>query len=197
MSNIKRDPLFCLLYCDWPIKRNERSQRNLFSKIIVLSSACLIYSNIMVDPKSVSQYYRKKLEQHELTPEEWSAVRYAVIKHTLITAGTTLTLGISAFYYARSRSWSRTRSLAMATTGNIVGLVAGGAIAMESGMKTVESRLEGSGSELLYLMDRYSKATLRERLGDRTTDGLGSYDDNTGDQKLSSPKMIGIQQDSE
>ncbi|KAF9912221.1 hypothetical protein BX616_010381 [Lobosporangium transversale] len=146
----------------------------------------------MVDPKSVSQYYRKKLEQHELTPEEWSAVRYAVIKHTLITAGTTLTLGISAFYYARSRSWSRTRSLAMATR-----LVAGGAIAMESGMKTVESRLEGSGSELLYLMDRYSKATLRERLGDRTTDGLGSYDDNTGDQKLSSPKMIGIQQDSE
>lgn len=38
----------------------------------------------MSDPASVSQYYRKKLEQHELTPEEWVAVRYAVIKHTTI-----------------------------------------------------------------------------------------------------------------
>lgn len=38
----------------------------------------------MSDPASVSQYYRKKLEQHELTPEEWVAVRYAVIKHTAI-----------------------------------------------------------------------------------------------------------------
>ena len=33
---------------------------------------------------SVSQYYRKKLEQHELTPEEWTAVRFAVLKHTMI-----------------------------------------------------------------------------------------------------------------
>ncbi|KAF8961473.1 hypothetical protein BGZ46_001330, partial [Entomortierella lignicola] len=53
----------------------------------------------MADPTTVSQYYRKKLEQHELTPEEWSAVRYAVIKHTLIAAATTLTLGTSAFFY--------------------------------------------------------------------------------------------------
>jgi hypothetical protein len=38
----------------------------------------------MSDTDRISQYYRKKLEQHELTPEEWVAVRYAVIKHTLI-----------------------------------------------------------------------------------------------------------------
>jgi hypothetical protein len=42
------------------------------------------------------------------------------------------------------------------TAGNLVGLSVGGVIAMESGMKTVETRLEGSGSELLYLMNRYS-----------------------------------------
>lgn len=40
----------------------------------------------MSDPTRASQYFRKKLEQHELTIEEWSAVRYAVIKHTLIGA---------------------------------------------------------------------------------------------------------------
>ncbi len=40
--------------------------------------------------------------------------------------------------------------------GNVVGLSIGGVIAMESGMKTVEHRLQGSGSQLLYLMDRYS-----------------------------------------
>lgn len=38
----------------------------------------------MAEPSRVSQYYRKKLEKHELTPEEWSAVRYAVVKHTFI-----------------------------------------------------------------------------------------------------------------
>lgn len=38
----------------------------------------------MSDSDRISQYYRKKLEQHELTPEEWVAVRYAVVKHTLI-----------------------------------------------------------------------------------------------------------------
>lgn len=38
----------------------------------------------MSDTAGVSLYYRKKLEQHELTPEEWVAVRYAVIKHTAI-----------------------------------------------------------------------------------------------------------------
>ncbi|KAG9060945.1 hypothetical protein KI688_007772 [Linnemannia hyalina] len=91
----------------------------------------------MSNPDRISQYYRKKLEQHELTPEEWVAVRYTIAKHTLI---------------ARSRSWSRLQSLAFAS----VGLSVGGVIAMESGMKTVESRLQGSGSELLYLMDRYS-----------------------------------------
>lgn len=44
----------------------------------------------------------------------------------------------------------------IAVAGNMVGLSIGGAIAMESGMKTVQQRLEGTGSELLYLMDRYS-----------------------------------------
>ncbi|KAF9334244.1 hypothetical protein BG006_002493 [Podila minutissima] len=67
----------------------------------------------MSNPASVSQYYRKKLEQHELTPEEWVAVRYAVIKHTTIgmapdelflssifalAAATTMTLGSAAFF---------------------------------------------------------------------------------------------------
>lgn len=42
------------------------------------------------------------------------------------------------------------------SAGNVIGLSVGGAIAMESGMKTVEQKLQGSGSELLYLMDRYS-----------------------------------------
>ncbi|KAG0217714.1 hypothetical protein BGX31_000158 [Mortierella sp. GBA43] len=95
----------------------------------------------MSNPTKASQYYRKKLEQHELTVEEWSAVRYAVIKHTLIA-------------------------------GNMTGLSIGAVIAMESGMKTVQQRLEGSGSELLYLMDRYSKATMRERLGDKSSEGV-------------------------
>ncbi|KAK3840234.1 MAG: hypothetical protein JOS17DRAFT_769770 [Linnemannia elongata] len=121
----------------------------------------------MSNPNRISQYYRKKLEQHELTPEEWVAVRFAIAKHTLIAAATTVSLGTSAFFYARSRSWSRMQSLAFASdvninylwyqsAGNLVGLSVGGVIAMESGMKTVENRLQGSGSELLYLMDRYS-----------------------------------------
>lgn len=38
----------------------------------------------MSNPNRISQYYRKKLEQHELTPEEWVAVRFAIAKHTLI-----------------------------------------------------------------------------------------------------------------
>lgn len=81
---------------------------------------------------------------------------------------------------ARSRSLSKVQSLLAATgtvhvtvmnkgfrtdtktlhiiksAGNVIGLSVGGAIAMESGMKTVEQKLQGSGSELLYLMDRYS-----------------------------------------
>ncbi|KAG0370451.1 hypothetical protein BGZ54_006227 [Gamsiella multidivaricata] len=124
----------------------------------------------MADPTRVSQYYRKKLEQHELTPEEWSAVRYAVIKHTLIAAATTVTLA-----------------------GNVVGLSVGGAIAMESGMKTVQERLQGSGSELLYLMDRYSKSTMKERLGAQEGDDLSAYDAAAGEQTLSSPRMIRVQ----
>ncbi|KAI7820239.1 hypothetical protein BC939DRAFT_235571 [Gamsiella multidivaricata] len=147
----------------------------------------------MADPTRVSQYYRKKLEQHELTPEEWSAVRYAVIKHTLIAAATTVTLGTSAFLYARSRSWTRLQSLSFATAGNVVGLSVGGAIAMESGMKTVQERLQGSGSELLYLMDRYSKSTMKERLGAQEGDDLSAYDAAAGEQTLSSPRMIRVQ----
>ncbi|KAF9352476.1 hypothetical protein BGX26_009727 [Mortierella sp. AD094] len=146
----------------------------------------------MADPATVSQYYRKKLEQHELTPEEWSAVRFAVIKHTLIAAATTLTLGTSAFFYARSRSWSRAKSLSLATGGNLVGLSVGAAIAMESGMKTVEDRLQGSGSELLYLMDRYSKATMKERLGDRTSES-SQYETDGSEPGVTVPKMIRIQ----
>ncbi|KAG0330807.1 hypothetical protein BG000_011446 [Podila horticola] len=143
----------------------------------------------MSDTAGVSQYYRKKLEQHELTPEEWVAVRYAVIKHTAIAATTTLTLGSAAFFFARSRSLPKVHSLLAATAGNMIGLSIGGAIAMDSGMKTVEQRLQGSGSELLYLMDRYSKATLRERLGDNNE--LTSY--SSSSEKLVSPRMIGIQ----
>lgn len=126
----------------------------------------------MSNPTKASQYYRKKLEQHELTVEEWSAVRYAVIKHTLIAAATTVTLGTSAFFYGQSRLWGRPKSLAFAFAGNMTGLSIGAVIAMESGMKTVQQRLEGSGSELLYLMDRYSKATMRERLGDKSSEGV-------------------------
>ncbi|KAG0263699.1 hypothetical protein BG011_008302 [Mortierella polycephala] len=138
----------------------------------------------MANPENVSQYYRKKLEQHELNPEEWAAVRSAVIKHTLIAAATTVTLGTSAFYYV----------------GNLVGFSIGGAIAMESGMKTVEKRLQGSGSELLYLMDRYSKASLREKLGDRTGEDMSLYDISSsyaGDKPLTAPTMIRIREDSE
>ncbi|KAF9961248.1 hypothetical protein BGZ72_004389 [Mortierella alpina] len=142
---------------------------------------------------SVSQYYRKKLEQHELTPEEWTAVRFAVLKHTMIAAATTVTLGVSAFYYARSKSWTRMQSLALASAGNVVGLSLGGVIAMESGMKTVEHRLQGSGSELLYLMDRYSKATLREKLGDENTPSL----DDGSEQPVTAPRMIRIQESDE
>ncbi|KAG0022312.1 hypothetical protein BGZ81_008570 [Podila clonocystis] len=147
----------------------------------------------MSDPASVSQYYRKKLEQHELTPEEWVAVRYAVIKHTAIAAATTMTLGSAAFFFARSRSLPKVQSLLAATAGNMIGLSIGGAIAMESGMKTVEQRLQGSDSELLYLMDRYSKATLRERLGDK--DELASY--SSSSEKPVSPRMIGVQDSEE
>ncbi|KAF9401040.1 hypothetical protein BGX21_002863 [Mortierella sp. AD011] len=162
----------------------------------------------MADPATVSQYYRKKLEQHELTPEEWSAVRFAVIKHTLIglfifasfidpkyllyydtenrcanrykspfaAAATTLTLGTSAFFYG----------------GNLVGLSVGAAIAMESGMKTIEDRLQGSGSELLYLMNRYSKAIMKERLGDRA-DESSQYEADGSKQGVTAPRMIRIQ----
>ncbi|KAI1314999.1 hypothetical protein EDD11_001435 [Mortierella claussenii] len=165
----------------------------------------------MADSTRISQYYRQKLQQHELTPEEWAAVRYAVIKHTLIAATTTLTLGTSAFFYARSRSWSRMQSLACATAGNIVGLTAGGVIAMESGMKTVEERLQGSGSELLYLMDRYSKATVREKLGDKSAQGLeaalpsyesvhaghGSSSEHGTASSVASPRMIRVPSDTE
>ncbi|KAF9132673.1 hypothetical protein BGW39_011618 [Mortierella sp. 14UC] len=136
----------------------------------------------MADTTRISQYYRKKLEQHELTPEEWVAVRYAVIKHTLIAAATTVTLGSAAFFYA----------------GNLVGLSVGGLIAMESGMKTVENRLQGSGSELLYLMDRYSKASLKEKLGDNkdTDSGLSSYGPATSsDNTVIAPRMIRTPQD--
>ncbi|KAF9924267.1 hypothetical protein FBU30_005711 [Linnemannia zychae] len=148
----------------------------------------------MADSNRMSQYYRKKLEQHELTPEEWSAVRYAVIKHTLIAATSTVTLGTSAFFYARSRSWNRMQSLAFASVGNLVGLSVGGVIAMESGMKTVESRLEGSNSELLYLMDRYSKASLKEKLGDKSENGLASYEASTDPSKTTvTPRMIRVQ----
>ncbi|KAF9171320.1 hypothetical protein BGX20_007787 [Mortierella sp. AD010] len=178
----------------------------------------------MADPATVSQYYRKKLEQHELTPEEWSAVRFAVIKHTLIglfifasfidpkyllyydtenrcanrykspfaAAATTLTLGTSAFFYARSRSWSRAKSISLATGGNLVGLSVGAAIAMESGMKTIEDRLQGSGSELLYLMNRYSKAIMKERLGDRA-DESSQYEADGSKQGVTAPRMIRIQ----
>ncbi|KAF9572910.1 hypothetical protein EC968_009216 [Mortierella alpina] len=131
----------------------------------------------MASSNSVSQYYRKKLEQHELTPEEWAAVRFAVLKHTVIAAATTVTLGVSAFYYA----------------GNVIGLSLGGVIAMESGMKTVEGRLQGSGSQLLYLMDRYSKATLREKLGDQSTSSL----DDGSEQPLTAPRMIRVQESDE
>ncbi|KAG0371418.1 hypothetical protein BGX24_001730 [Mortierella sp. AD032] len=152
----------------------------------------------MADTTRISQYYRKKLEQHELTPEEWVAVRYAVIKHTLIAAATTVTLGSSAFFYARSRSWSRMQALAFGSAGNLVGLSVGGVIAMESGMKTVENRLQGSGSELLYLMDRYSKATLKEKLGDNKGDdnsGLASYESAaTSENTVVAPRMIRVQQ---
>ncbi|KAF9178105.1 hypothetical protein BGZ51_007905 [Haplosporangium sp. Z 767] len=154
----------------------------------------------MANPDNVSQYYRKKLEQHELTPEEWTAVRFAIIKHTLIAAATTVTLGTSAFYYARSRSWSRMQSLSFASIGNIVGLSIGGVIAMESGMKTVENRLQGSGSELLYLMDRYSKASLREKLGDKMGEDMSLYDissSHADDKPLTAPRMIRIQEDNE
>ncbi|KAI9234612.1 hypothetical protein MVEG_03054 [Podila verticillata NRRL 6337] len=147
----------------------------------------------MSDPARVSQYYRKKLEQHELTPEEWVAVRYAVIKHTAIAAATTVTLGSAGFFYARSRSLSKVQSLLIATAGNVIGLSVGGAIAMESGMKTVEQKLQGSGSELLYLMDRYSKATLREKLGDK--DDLASC--SSPSEKHVSPRMIGVQDSEE
>ncbi|KAF9095619.1 hypothetical protein BGX29_008956 [Mortierella sp. GBA35] len=147
----------------------------------------------MADSERISQYYRKKLEQHELTPEEWVAVRYAVIKHTLIAAATTVTLGTSAFFYARSRSWGRMQSLAFASAGNLVGLSVGGVIAMESGMKTVENRLQGSGSELLYLMDRYSKATLKERSGEKDNSGLSSYESTTSENTVVAPRMIRVQ----
>ncbi|KAG0274407.1 hypothetical protein BGZ95_009818 [Linnemannia exigua] len=113
-------------------------------------------------------------------------------------AATTLTLGSSAFFYARSRSWSRMQSLAFGSAGNLVGLSVGGVIAMESGMKTVENRLQGSGSELLYLMDRYSKATLKEKLGDNKEDdysGLTSYESaTTSENTVVAPRMIRVQQ---
>ncbi|GJJ79097.1 hypothetical protein EMPS_11456 [Entomortierella parvispora] len=131
-------------------------------------------------PMPMSAFYRRKLEQHQLTPEEWTAVRFAVIKHTAIAAATTVSLGMSAFFFARSKSWSRGQALALATAGNVVGLGLGGVIAMESGMKTVATRLEGSGSELLYLMDRYSKATLKEKLGDKAAEELLISDSSTG-----------------
>ncbi|KAG0341847.1 hypothetical protein BG004_005884 [Podila humilis] len=148
----------------------------------------------MSDSTTISQYYRKKLDQHELTPEEWVAVRYAIIKHTAIAAATTVSLGSAAFLYARSRSFSKSQSLLAATIGNFLGLSAGGVIAMESGMKTVEHRLQGSNSELLYLMDRYSKATLREKLGDK--DGLASFG-SASEKPTASPRMIGIQNSSD
>ncbi|KAG0199635.1 hypothetical protein BGX28_007115 [Mortierella sp. GBA30] len=151
----------------------------------------------MASTDSVSQYYRKKLEKHELTPEEWAAVRYAVAKHTLIAAATTVTLGTSAFFYARSRSWNRMQSLALASAGNVIGLSIGGIIAMESGMKTVEDRLQGSGSELLYLMDRYSKATLREKLGDQGKAEVISYDTTPDEKPLAAPRMIRVQESDE
>ncbi|KAK3820347.1 MAG: hypothetical protein J3Q66DRAFT_336893 [Benniella sp.] len=91
---------------------------------------------------------------------------------------------------ARSRSWSRAGSLAFATAGNMVGLSVGGVIAMESGMKTVQHRLEGSGSELLYLMDRYSKATLKERMGDKSTEDVSLVNDQ---QTKALPRMIRTQ----
>ncbi|KAF9426510.1 hypothetical protein BGZ94_006409 [Podila epigama] len=148
----------------------------------------------MSDPTRVSQYYRKKLEQHELTPEEWVAVRYAVVKHTAIAAATTVTLGSAAFFYARSRSLTRAQSLIAATTGNVIGLTVGAAIALESGMKTIEQRLQGSGSELLYLMDRYSKATLREKLGDKEDLALGeSSSSSLLESQTVTPRMIGVQ----
>ncbi|KAF9105117.1 hypothetical protein BGX27_009798 [Mortierella sp. AM989] len=120
----------------------------------------------MADSASISQYYRKKLEQHELTPQEWSAVRFAVIKHTLIG-------------------------------GNLMGLSVGAAIAMESGMKTVENRLQGSGSELLYLMDRYSKATMKERLGDQAGKDTTYYENDESEQAATAPRMIRIQDPSQ
>ncbi|KAF9434623.1 hypothetical protein BGZ76_007701 [Entomortierella beljakovae] len=155
----------------------------------------------MTDQKSVSQYYRKKLEQYELNPEEWSAVRYSVIKHTaiangfgfLIAAATTFSLGTSAFFFARSHSWSRGKALSLATVGNIVGLGVGGAIAMESGMKTIEDRLQGSGSELLYLMDRYAKATMRERLGDKVSEDFNIGEGEATEDTTMVPRMIRIQ----
>ncbi|KAI8605828.1 hypothetical protein EDD21DRAFT_410768 [Dissophora ornata] len=140
-----------------------------------------------MNTESVSQYYRKKLEQHELTAEEWSAVRYAVIKHTLIAAASTITLGMCTFSYARSRSWSRLRCLTFGT-----GLAFGGAIAMESGMKSVEKRLEGSGSELLYLMDRYSRATVKERLKSQLGEEPPSYEIVAAEQKSTTPRMIRV-----
>ncbi|KAG0257602.1 hypothetical protein DFQ27_005043 [Actinomortierella ambigua] len=123
------------------------------------------------EPAKVSAFYRKRLEKHELTPEEKSAVRYAIVKHTAIAAATTVTLGMAGFFYGRSRAWPRAKALALATAGNLVGLGAGAAIAFESGFKTVESQLQGTNSELVYLIDRYSKATLRERMGVPSTDG--------------------------
>ncbi|KAG0228109.1 hypothetical protein BGW42_002410 [Actinomortierella wolfii] len=144
------------------------------------------------EPAKVSDYYRKRLEKHVLTPEEQSAVRYAIVKHTAIAAATTLTLGMAGFFYGRSRAWSRGKSLALATAGNLTGLGAGAAIAFESGFKSVENQLQGTNSELLYLMDRYSKATLRERMGVTSSDSDMASEIEEQDQHStsSSAKML-------
>ena len=47
--------------------------------------------------------------------------------------------------------------------GNIIGLGAGASIALESGVKTIEGQLQGTNSELLYLIDRYSYVAKYQR----------------------------------
>ncbi|KAF9586517.1 hypothetical protein BGW38_003203 [Lunasporangiospora selenospora] len=128
----------------------------------------------MPNPASVSKFYREKLEKHQLNPQELAAVRYAFIKHTLIASATTVTLGTSAYYFV----------------GNLVGLSIGMMIAVESGMKSVEGQLQGTGSELLYLMDRYSKATLREKMGQKGLDELMHHDEDESNPSLAAPRMI-------
>ncbi|KAF9972310.1 hypothetical protein BGZ73_004587 [Actinomortierella ambigua] len=137
------------------------------------------------EPAKVSAFYRKRLEKHVLTPEEQSAVRYAIIKHTAIAAATTVTLGMAGFFYGRSRAWPRSKALALATG-------AGAAIAFESGFKTVEGQLQGTNSELVYLIDRYSKATLRERMGVPSTDNSVAREFGEQDQgtTTSSARML-------